>query len=446
MKPSRNAAFPALRAGALALLAAASLSRAAETAPRMTVPFLKGRPFAEALKRANAEKKHVLVDVYAVWCGPCKLMDRTTFSDPSVGAWVRANFVPVKVDAEKGEGRRLSQRYMVSSFPTVLFLDAAGNEIDRLTAVYPPDAFVTTGKNILAGKTPLLEALAGLKKNWVPREAASIAQELVRRNDVARLRPIVVRLVSEEDDLGSPEATLHLLTLLAALEDLQGHLSPETADLVATFLPRAGIDVRRGPLALALAREQIRRGEPATARATVKTTLEAIGETGPYTAELYAVLGAAERKAGRSDAAIAALRKAVAISEAADAAPTARGEHQMDLADALAAAGRRAEAKAALQAGLERWGNQPEAYVRASKVALALKENSEATAHARRAVALSQGEDAAAQAALGAALAASGDAAGAAAAWKRAVELDPDNPEYRRAAADRARPTAAGSS
>ncbi len=446
MKPSRRDAGPGLRAAALFLVAAASLPGAAQTAPQMTVPFLRGRPFAEALRKARAEKKDVLVDVYAVWCGPCKLMDRTTFSDPAVGAWVRAHFVPVKVDAEKGEGRRLSQRYMVSAFPTVLFLDAAGDEIDRLTAVYPPDSFVTTGRNILAGKTPLLEALAALQKKWVPRDAASLAQELVRRNDVARLRPIVLRLVSEEDDLGSPEATLHLLTLLAALEDLQGHLSPETADLVATFLPRAGVDVRRGPLALALAREQIRRGEPAAARATVKTTLEAIGEKGPYTAELYGVLGAAERKAGRLDAAIAALRKAVAISEAADAAPAARGEHQMDLADALAAGGRRAEAKAALQAGLERWGNQPEAYTRASKVALALKENSEATAHARRAVALSQGEDAAAQAALGAALGASGDAAGAAAAWKRAAELDPENPEYRRATAARAKKAAAGSS
>ena len=412
----------------------------------MTIPFLTGRPFAEALRKAKAEKKNVLVDVYAVWCGPCKLMDRTTFSDVAVGAWVQANFVPVKVDAEKGEGRRLAQRYMVTSFPTVLFLAASGNEIDRLTAVYPPDAFLTTGKNILAGKTPLLEGLANLKTNWVPREAAALAQELVRRNDVVRLRPIVLRLVSEEADLGSPEANLHLLTLLAALEDFQGHLSPETADLVATFLPRAGIDVRRGPLALALAREQIRRGEATAARTTVKKTLEAIGEKGPYTAELYAALGAAERKAGHTDAAIAAFRKAVSVSESAGSAPAAVGEHRMDLADALAAAGKSTEAKAALQAGLETWGNEPGAYVRASKVSLALKEKTEAAAHARRAVALSQGEDAASQAALGAALDATGDAAGAAAAWKRAVELDPENPEYRRSAAARAKAAAAGSS
>jgi tetratricopeptide (TPR) repeat protein/thiol-disulfide isomerase/thioredoxin len=446
MSTSLRGPSPLARAAAFALLTATSPAVAAGTAPRMTVPFLTGRPFAEALRTATAEKKHVLVDVYAVWCGPCKLMDRTTFSDPAVGAWVGANFVAVKMDAERGEGRRLAQRYMVTSFPTILFLDAKGNELDRLTAVYPPEAFLTTGRNILAGKTPLLEALAGLRKTWAPREAAALAQELVRRNDVARLRPIVLRLVSEEDDLGSPEATLHLLALLAALEDFQGHLSPETADLVATFLPRAGIDVRRGALALALAHEQVRRGETAAARATVKKTFEAIGEKGPYTAELYAALGSAERRAGRWDAAIAAFRKALAVSEATGIAPAARGEHQMDLADALAAAGRRAEAKTALAAALETWGNESDAWVRASKVALALKESSEAAEHARRAVALSNGESAAAQAALGAALAATGDTAGSAAAWKRAAELDPGNPDYRRAAAAPAKPTAAGPS
>lgn len=444
--PSRGNAPSALRAALLAFLAAASLPGGGETPPPMAVPFLTGRPLAEALRKAKAEKKDILLDVYAVWCGPCKLMDRTTFSDAAVGAFVKANFIPVKVDAEKGEGRRIAQRYMVTSFPTVLFLDSAGNEIDRLTAVFPSEAFVTAGRNILAGKTPLLEALAALKKSWVPKEAAGLAQELVRRNDVARLRPIVIRLVSEEADLGSPETNLHFLTLLAGLEDFQGRLSPETADLVATFLPRAGTDVRRAPLALALAREQVRRGEPDAARATVKKTLEIIGEKGPYTAELYAALGSAERKAGRTDAATAAFRKAVDLSVAAGAPAATVGEHQMELADVLAASGKSAEARAALQAGLERRGSDPNAHVRASKVALVLKDKPEAVAHARRAVALSQGEDAASQAALGAALAASGDATGAAAAWKRAAELDPQNPEYRRAGAAAAKPTGAGSS
>jgi Flp pilus assembly protein TadD len=112
----------------------------------------------------------------------------------------------------------------------------------------------------------------------------------------------------------------------------------------------------------------------------------------------------------------------------------------------LAASGKSKEAKAALEAGLERWGSDPQAFVRASKTALALKAGPEAVAHARRAVALSSGEDAASQAALAAALAATGDAAGSATAWKRAAEIEPDNAEYRRGAAASAKASAAGRS
>ena len=400
----------------------------------MTVPFIEGRPFAEALRKAKSEKKNVLLDIYAVWCAPCKLMDRTTFSDKAVGEFARTTFVSVKMDAEKGEGRRLAQRYMISSFPTVLVLDPSGNEIDRMVGVYPATSFLTSVRAILAGQTPLLLGLAALKKQWSPREAAALAQDLIRRHDVARLRPIVVRLVSEDADLGGPDAAFHLLTLLAALEDFDGKLNAETADLVATMLPRAGADPRRGALALLLSRDQLRRGETAAAKATAVKTLEAIGDSAPYAAELWAAVGAAERKAGRADAAVAACRKAVALSESGNAAGATRGERQMDLADALVSAGKASEARAAMEAGLERWGNDPKAFVRASKIALALKSPPEAVAHARRAVALSQGEDASSQAALAAALTATGDASGAAAAWRRAAEIDPENVEYRRGA------------
>ena len=47
---------------------------------------------------------------------------------------------------------------------------------------------------------------------------------------------------------------------------------------------------------------------------------------------------------------------------------------------------------------------------------------------------LSHGDDAAAQAALAVALSASGDSAGAASAWTKAARIDPENPEYKRAA------------
>ena len=436
MRLSRVAPVLALAWSALPAAAASAAPAAAPAVkPGLTVPFLQGKPFAELLKKARAENKPLMVDMYAVWCGPCKLMDRTTFSDPAVGDWAKRNVIAVKIDAEKGEGRKLAQRYMVSSFPTVLFIDPSGQEIDRLVAAYPPQPFLSEAAAVVAGSSPLQAGMKALEKNWTPEVAAQAANVLAQRHDTARLRPLVVRYVTEDADSGAPDTALQLLTLLAALEDFEGKLNPETADLVATYLTRVANDPRRGALAIFLGREQVRRGETAAAKTLATTTLAALGDASPYAPELWSVVGAAEKKGGKRDAAIAAFRRAAALAEAAGVPPSTRGEKQMALAEALADAGKVDEAKAALKAALERWPNDPEAWTRAARVELALKEPAKAVERARRAVELSQGEDAGAQAALGAALAATGDATGAAAAWKRAAELEPDNAAYRKGAA-----------
>jgi tetratricopeptide (TPR) repeat protein len=441
LSPAVAAPLAAALAALVALPVAAAAPASAAEKAGLTVPFLQGKPFAELLRKARAENKPLMVDMYAVWCGPCKLMDRTTFSDPAVGDWAKRNVIPVKIDAEKGEGRKLAQRYMVASFPTVLFVDPSGQEIDRLVAVYPPAPFLSEAAAVVAGSSPLQAGMRALEKNWTPESAAQAANVLAQRHDTARLRPLVIRYVTEDSDSNPPDTALQLLTLLAALEDFEGRLNPETADLVATFLSRVGNDPRRGALAIFLGREQVRRGEPAAAKKTATSTLTALGDSSPYASELWAIVGAAERKGGKGDASIAAYRRAATLAEAASVPPSAKGEKQMALAEVLADAGRADEAKAALKAALERWPNDPDAWTRAAKVELALKAPAKAVEYARRAVDLSQGEDAGAQAALGAALGAAGDPAGAAAAWKKAAEIEPDNAAYRKSASS-AKPSA----
>lgn len=54
----------------------------------------------EAEKRMADEPKKVLVDVYTKWCGPCKMMNQTTFQDPTVVEYVNKNYYAIKFDAE----------------------------------------------------------------------------------------------------------------------------------------------------------------------------------------------------------------------------------------------------------------------------------------------------------------------------------------------------------
>lgn len=393
------------------------------------VPFIEGKPFAEVLKRARAEKKPVLLDVVAAWCGPCKMMDRTTFADPAVVDWAKKNVLSARVDAEKGEGRKLSARFAVRSFPTIIFLDPDGSEIDRLLGAFGPPDFKANAEKIVAKKSRLYESLDKLSQAWTPELAAGLVRALADRNDLKRVRPMAIRLITEDPDLTHPE-TLDSLALLAALEDLAEKLTPETADLVATYIPRLGEDPRRGVLSVILAREQGRRGDVAGARATVAQATKMLGESSTYTTDLLAAVGSAEKKAGQFDAAVATYKKAVAVAEKAGT-PALLAYLQMNLAEALASAGKEADARAALAASLARAGEETAALTRAARISLLLKAPKEAVVQARKAVGLSLGEDAEAQAALGAALSATGDASGAAEAWRRAGEIDPENAEIK---------------
>lgn len=106
--------------------------------------------FAEAVTKAQKENKLVFIDFYTTWCGPCKAMDANIFPDKKVGDYFNEKFVSIKLDAEKGEGITLAQKYTVKGYPTLLFLNNDETEKDRLVGAAPnADFFVNYAKTAL---------------------------------------------------------------------------------------------------------------------------------------------------------------------------------------------------------------------------------------------------------------------------------------------------------
>ncbi len=104
-----------------------------------------------ALEEAGERGTLVMVDFKTEWCTWCKRLDRDTFSDPEVITELE-ELVALQLDAEK-EGVDAAEKYGIRSFPTIVFLDAAGHEIDRILGYMPPDAFLAEVQRIRAGDT-----------------------------------------------------------------------------------------------------------------------------------------------------------------------------------------------------------------------------------------------------------------------------------------------------
>ena len=116
----------------------------------------------EALKKAKADNKLVFIDFFASWCGPCKMMDATTFKDPKVLEWLGKHTVALKVEGDKDTV--LSTRFAIDSFPTLVFLKPDGTEIDRLLGYMTAEQLLTEGAGILTGKTAIERAKEDLAK------------------------------------------------------------------------------------------------------------------------------------------------------------------------------------------------------------------------------------------------------------------------------------------
>ena len=209
---------------AAALLAAALLGVGANPlaaqvdAARVGIDF--GRDLAEALAAAEVSGKPVLVDAMTTWCKPCLEMDRKVFRDSAVGTFVNERFVAVKLDMERGGGPEAAERYGVRAYPTLLVVDAAGDEIDRSVGYLDADGLV----GFLAPLAPADGAAAAGPA--AGSYAALDARFRAGVRDTAELRELVA--FGERADL--PATPTYVLALLAATGD--GGDSPEAVALV----------------------------------------------------------------------------------------------------------------------------------------------------------------------------------------------------------------------
>jgi thiol:disulfide interchange protein len=117
------------------------------------IVFHEGQ-WQEALEKAKAENKLIFLDIYATWCGPCKMLKNNTFSNKEVGSVYNEKFINVALDGEKGEGAELAKKYNVRGYPTLLFVNHKGEIVVRTSGYHPPKEFLTLAEEVLKISKP----------------------------------------------------------------------------------------------------------------------------------------------------------------------------------------------------------------------------------------------------------------------------------------------------
>lgn len=142
-------------------LEATSSSKSVKVTTSTKAGEMSWHGMADVEQLVKDDPKKIIVDVYTQWCGPCKMMDRNTFSDSEVQKAINEKFHAVKFDAEgaqdivfKGRtysnpnympnkrGRNapheLSKFFAVRGYPTLVVLDENFNILHKLVGYKQP--------------------------------------------------------------------------------------------------------------------------------------------------------------------------------------------------------------------------------------------------------------------------------------------------------------------
>lgn len=94
---------------------------------------------AQALEKAKAENKHVLLQVGGNWCGWCIMLHKLMHTDTQIDSAMNANYVFQTVNYSKeNKNTELMVKYTFPNrfgFPVLVILDAEGNRIHTQNTV-----------------------------------------------------------------------------------------------------------------------------------------------------------------------------------------------------------------------------------------------------------------------------------------------------------------------
>jgi uncharacterized protein len=132
----------------IGLAAVLTLAAQAKAAPIAWQSHWSNAVFAQAAK----DQRFVILDLHAVWCHWCHVMDEKTYSDSKVQALIAKRYVAVSVDADSDPD--LNSRYGDWGWPATIVLAADGTEIVKRRGYIPPEQMAALLQAIIDDPSP----------------------------------------------------------------------------------------------------------------------------------------------------------------------------------------------------------------------------------------------------------------------------------------------------
>jgi thiol-disulfide isomerase/thioredoxin len=183
--------------------------------------------FEAASKEAGRTGRIVLVDFYTTWCGPCKMLDKDTWTDAAVIRLLEQKTVALRIDAEKEAA--LSKRYKIEAYPSVLLIKPDGTEFDRLVGYRDPKQFMADFNAALAGKDSVSrarDAVMVAAGTNVPFARMQFGMALAEKSRNAEALAEYLWCFDHGLEAGPAFANLRLGFLLTNLKKLAAHYPP----------------------------------------------------------------------------------------------------------------------------------------------------------------------------------------------------------------------------
>src|ERR1700733_7456468 len=148
VKPS--ALLVSVLLASLALSQSGSTQSAGAASPAGKLNWL---PWSDdVFSQAKREQRFVLLDLEAVWCHWCHVMDVSTYRDPKVLALLHSKYLTVRVDQDSRPD--LSNRYEDYGWPATVVFNAEGGEIVKRQGYIPPAEMISMLQAIIADPSP----------------------------------------------------------------------------------------------------------------------------------------------------------------------------------------------------------------------------------------------------------------------------------------------------